>query len=230
MSESEILIDVRAISKHYTLGNQIIRALDEVSLQIAPQEFVLVLGPSGSGKSTLVNMIGGVDKPDKGEILIAGRDIAQLTAYQLTLFRRESVGYVFQFYSLIPTLTAYENISIAAELLKISKQEIHNRTMEVLEAVGLADRANSYPSNLSGGERQRIALARALVKRPDIIVVDEPTGQLDEATGRAMVEMIRDTSKNFGSTVIMVTHDQTLREFADRVITLHSGRIQEASL
>lgn len=226
MSE-EILIDVRHISKHYTLGSQIIKALDDISLQISPQEFVLVLGPSGSGKSTLVNMIGGVDKPDKGEVLIANRDIANLSAHQLTLFRRESVGYVFQFYSLIPTLTAYENISIAAELLKISKQEIHERTMEVLTAVGLTERANSYPSNLSGGERQRIALARALVKRPDIIVVDEPTGQLDEATGRSMVQMIRDTSKRFGSTVIMVTHDQALRMFADRVIKLHSGKIQE---
>ncbi|MCH8905947.1 MAG: ABC transporter ATP-binding protein [Candidatus Heimdallarchaeota archaeon] len=186
---------------------------------------VIVVGPSGSGKSTLINMLGGVDRPDEGEVVINSEKLHEMSDRELTKFRRAKVGFVFQFYSLIPTLTALENIEMAAELVDLKGEELHRQCTEVLEAVGLKGRENSYPSQLSGGERQRVALARALAKHPEIIIVDEPTGQLDQATGIEMVELIRDTSKKLNSSVILVTHDQNLLQFADKVVRMDSGSI-----
>lgn len=220
-------IVVRNLSKHYRLGETTVKALDEVSLTIAKSEFIIIMGPSGSGKSTLVNMIGGVDTPSSGDVVVSNYNLANYSQAKLTKYRRKSLGFVFQFYSLVPTLTAQENVELAAELVGVKGKELRKRSMEVLGTVGLKGREKSYPSMLSGGERQRVALARAIAKYPELIIVDEPTGQLDEETGRNMVELIRDVSKKYRSTVIMVTHDQSLIDLADRVFTMSSGKIEE---
>ena len=225
MSNSPI-IEARHLKKHYKTGEKIIKALDDVTLSIEKGEFVMVIGPSGSGKSTLVNMLGGVDVPDDGEVIFRGEPLGK-TSRELTQFRRRYVSFVFQFYSLIPTLTAKENIELAAELVIKSRKELTKIAEEALEAVGLGDRKNSYPSQLSGGERQRVALARALSKKPELLIIDEPTGQLDEETGQRIVELIRDTSKAQGTTVLMVTHDLELEKFSDRVLKMRSGKILE---
>ena len=230
MGSDEKIVIVQELHKAYSLGDTVVRALNGISLSLRRGEFLIVMGPSGSGKSTLVNMIGGIDKSDSGSVLVnLDKDSAihlnELSPKELTKFRRQNVGFVFQFYSLIPTLTAGENVELAAELINLSNSEIKERTKEVLEAVGLGDRIDSFPSQLSGGERQRVALARALVKRPKLLIVDEPTGQLDEKTGNEMVQLIRSTSEQFGSTVVMVTHDVSLKKYGDRIIHLSSGQI-----
>ncbi len=230
LGSDESVVVVQDLHKAYSLGSTIVRALNGVSLELKQGEFLVVMGPSGSGKSTLVNMIGGIDKPDSGSILVTLNEgnavhLNELSPKELTRFRRQNVGFVFQFYSLIPTLTASENVELAAELIDLSNSEMKKRTKEVLEAVGLGDRLDSFPSQLSGGERQIVALARALVKRPKLLIVDEPTGQLDEKTGHEMVQLIRSTSEQFGSTVVMVTHDVSLKKYGDRVIHLSSGMI-----
>lgn len=227
-AESHIV--VKNLSKHYRLGETIVKALDEVSLTIAKSEFIIIMGPSGSGKSTLVNMIGGVDTPTSGDVIVSNFNLAKYSQAKLTKYRRKSLGFVFQFYSLVPTLTAQENVELAAELVGVKGKELRLRSMEVLDAVGLKGREKSYPSMLSGGERQRVALARAIAKYPELIIVDEPTGQLDEETGRKMVELIREVSKKYGSTVIMVTHDQSLIDLADRVFIMSSGKIEELQI
>jgi putative ABC transport system ATP-binding protein len=224
-SSNEIHIRARGLIKHYKLGETIVKALDGVDLDIKRGEMVIIVGPSGSGKSTLLNMIGGVDRPDEGEIYVNGSSLNDLNDHQLTTFRRKYVGFVFQFYSLVPTLTAQENIEIAAELVNIKGKELDKRAKAVMAEVGLQGRERSYPSHLSGGERQRIALGRALAKRPELVIVDEPTGQLDQKTGKEMIQLIRDTSKKSNSTVVMVTHDISLIEFADKVIKMDSGLI-----
>jgi putative ABC transport system ATP-binding protein len=220
-------IIAEGLVKHYELGSTIVKALDQITLSINRGEMVIIVGPSGSGKSTLINMLGGVDKPDQGTVLVGKQQLDQMSDRQLTLFRRNFVGFVFQFYSLIPTLTAQENVEMAAELVNMKGKALRKRSAEVIDAVGLKGRERSYPSQLSGGERQRVALARALAKRPELILVDEPTGQLDTQTGREMVKLIHDTGKQFNSTIIMVTHDHSLLEFGDRVITMESGKIIE---
>ncbi|OLS23375.1 MAG: putative ABC transporter ATP-binding protein [Candidatus Heimdallarchaeota archaeon LC_2] len=225
-TNNEIHIKARKLVKHYKLGETTVKALDGVDLDIKRGEMVIIVGPSGSGKSTLLNMLGGVDRPDSGDVQINGTSLSSLNDKELTTFRRKFVGFVFQFYSLIPTLTAQENIEIAAELVDIKGADLRKRAQLILSEVGLIGRNTSYPSHLSGGERQRIALGRALAKRPELIIVDEPTGQLDKNTGIEMVKLIRDTSKNNNSTVIMVTHDESLINFADKVIKMDSGKIR----
>lgn len=224
-SSNEIHIRARGLFKHYKLGETTVKALDGVDLDIKRGEMVIIVGPSGSGKSTLLNMLGGVDRPDEGEIFVNGSSLNDLNDHQLTTFRRKYVGFVFQFYSLVPTLTAQENIEIAAELVNIKGKELDKRARAIMAEVGLQGRERSYPSQLSGGERQRIALGRALAKRPELVIVDEPTGQLDQKTGKEMIQLIRDTSKKSNSTVVMVTHDISLIEFADKVINMDSGLI-----
>lgn len=218
-------IITRNLKKHYSLGEFQVKALDGIDLDIKRGDMVIIVGPSGSGKSTLVNMIGGVDKPDSGEVIVSGHELHKMNTSELTNFRKKSVGFVFQFYSLIPTLTAIENVEMAAELVNIKGKELKNLTLDLFEQVGLRGREKSYPSQLSGGERQRVALARAMAKRPELIVVDEPTGQLDEKTGEEMVKLIRKTSKLYGSTVLMVTHDQSLLSLGDHVIKMRDGKI-----
>ncbi len=222
-------ISLERVTKSYDLGESKVVALDNINLTIEKGEFVVVMGPSGSGKSTLVNMIGGIDKPNSGKVRvqIEGNTLSldQLNSKSLTDYRRFRVGFVFQFYSLVPTLTALENVEMIGELVNLPKKELKERSRRLLDEVGLEGRYDSFPSQLSGGERQRVALARALVKNPEILIVDEPTGQLDENTGHKMVKLIRDTSKKYGSTVIMVTHDINLKQYGDRILYLSSGKI-----
>ncbi|HUT82663.1 MAG TPA: ABC transporter ATP-binding protein [Candidatus Bathyarchaeia archaeon] len=202
-----------------------ISALNNVSFSVDSGEIVFIMGPSGSGKTTLVNLIGGIDHPTGGSIEILGEDIAKYSDKELTLFRKKRLSFVFQFYSLIPTLTARENVELTLELTLRKRKDISKIAEDHLAMVGLENRMDNFPFQLSGGERQRVAIARALAKSPDILLVDEPTGQLDQKTGDNIVRLIRDIAKEKNKTVLLVTHDQDLEIYADRVISLRSGKI-----
>lgn len=183
-------------------------------------EFVVVLGPSGSGKTTLLNLVGGIDTPTKGDILFNGINVSSLSGEELTMHRRKNIGFIFQFFNLIPTLTARENVMLAAELV-----ENHRDVDDVLEIVGLKHRASHFPSELSGGEQQRVAIARALVKNPPLILADEPTGSLDFETGKMVLKVMRDINRNEGITIILVTHNSVIANMADRVVHLKDGKV-----
>ncbi len=221
----EALISVRNLSKVYKLGNIEVPALKDANFDIPKGQIVFVVGPSGSGKTTLLNLVGGIDSRTKGLIYIDGQDITQYSARKLTIFRKNNLSYVFQFYSLIPTLTAVENVELTMELMNVNKKTMRQKAREYLELVELVDRMHNFPSQLSGGERQRVAIARALAKSPKILLVDEPTGQLDQETGDSIVNLVRKIAKESGITVILVTHDRELIKYADRVIQLRSGKI-----
>jgi len=217
MSELLKLIDVW---KTYRMGAVNVHALRGVNLDVEKGEFVVVLGPSGSGKTTLLNLIGGIDVPTKGDIFFNGTNISSLDETGLTLHRRKNVGFIFQFFNLIPTLTARENVLLAAELVENPRD-----VDEVLEIVGLKQRANHFPSELSGGEQQRVAIARALVKNPPLILADEPTGSLDFETGKMVLRVMRDINRSEGVTFILVTHNSVIANMADKVVHLRDGRI-----
>ncbi len=224
---ADALINISHLYKKYTLGdsNTIINALFDVSFEIFRGEIVFITGPSGSGKTTLVNLIGGIDSASEGTIEISDVDITHFSDKRLTQYRKKRLAFVFQFYSLIPTLTTMENVELTLELTGKKRKEIREVAKNFLELVGLGERMENYPAQLSGGERQRVAIARALAKNPEILLVDEPTGQLDQKTGENIVELIRKVSKVQHITVILVTHDQNLVKYADRVIELRSGQI-----
>ncbi|MCF2144608.1 MAG: ABC transporter ATP-binding protein [Candidatus Heimdallarchaeota archaeon] len=211
--------------KDYILGTTIVHALRDVSFSVRQGEILFLMGPSGSGKTTLVNILGGIDYPTAGQVFYNGNEITKLKPAALTTFRKEKLAYVFQFYSLIPTLTAIENVQLMMELVGFRGKELKQKSEEALQAVGLAERMNNFPSQLSGGERQRVAIARALAKDPEVIILDEPTGQLDQETGIQVIELVRKICKERQKTVILVTHDQSITYLADRVLHLHSGRI-----
>ncbi|MHA1586361.1 MAG: ABC transporter ATP-binding protein [Candidatus Heimdallarchaeota archaeon] len=219
------VIRIENLTKNYNLGELSICALDNVSFSVDYGEMVFIMGPSGSGKTTLINLIGGIDHPTNGTIEIIGEDIAQYTDKELTLYRKKRLAFVFQFYSLIPTLTARENVELTLELTLRKRRNISKIAEEHLTLVGLEDRMDNFPFQLSGGERQRVAIARALAKSPDILLVDEPTGQLDQKTGDNVVSLIRKIAKEKKKTVLLVTHDHELECYADRVIRLRSGQI-----
>lgn len=219
------IIQALNVKKTYKLGNTTINALDNVSLTIYEGEIVFVLGPSGSGKTTLLNLIGGIDSVSSGIIRVCDQELQHLSPKELTQYRKQRLSFVFQFYSLIPTLTVLENVELTMHLIKMPKAEIRRKAIEFIDMVGLKDRLNNFPSQLSGGERQRVAIARALAKDPDILLVDEPTGQLDEESGTKVVQLIRDIAKRHHKTVVLVTHDVEFVKFADRVIKLRSGKI-----
>ncbi|MCG3252480.1 MAG: ABC transporter ATP-binding protein [Candidatus Heimdallarchaeota archaeon] len=219
------VIRIENLTKNYNLGELSICALDNVSFSVDSGEMVFIMGPSGSGKTTLINLIGGIDHPTNGTIEIIGEDIAQYTDKELTLYRKKRLAFVFQFYSLIPTLTARENVELTLELTLRKRRNISKIAEEHLTLVGLEDRMDNFPFQLSGGERQRVAIARALAKSPDILLVDEPTGQLDQKTGDNVVSLIRKIAKEKKKTVLLVTHDHELECYADRVIRLRSGQI-----
>jgi putative ABC transport system ATP-binding protein len=219
------MISVRKLSKVYILGDIEVPALNDANFDIPLGQIVFIVGPSGSGKTTLLNLIGGIDSRTQGSIYIDGQDITQYSGRKLTLFRKQNLSYVFQFYSLLPTLTALENVELTMELMSMNKKTMRKKAREYLDMVELSDRANNFPSQLSGGERQRVAIARALAKEPKILLVDEPTGQLDQETGGAIVKLIQKIAKGNGITVILVTHDREYLKFADRVIQLRSGKI-----
>jgi len=222
MDEIVVLEDV---SKSYQMGEVEVHALDHTDLEVRRGEFVAVLGPSGSGKTTLLNLIGGIDSPSSGHIVIDGLDISRFSRSQLTYFRREKVGFVFQFFNLIPTLTAEENVEFALELAARDGIPSGLDSAALLEAVGLGDRSTHFPAQLSGGEQQRVAVARALAKDPALILGDEPTGNLDFRTGKLVLRALKDVNEKEGKTVIVVTHNQPLAQVADRVLHLRDGKI-----
>ncbi len=225
MSLIDPIIKIEDLYKTYSLGNSPIHALKGISLEIFHGEMVFIMGASGSGKTTLVNLVGGIDNPSQGNIHIFNDKISDYSDKKLTDYRKKRLAFVFQFYSLIPTLKAIENVELTLELTNKKRKDIRNTAIKFLKLVGLEDRMESYPSQLSGGERQRVAIARALAKNPDILLVDEPTGQLDYQTGENIVKLIRKISKEQNKTVLLVTHDQELSKYADRIIELRSGEI-----
>lgn len=216
------LIKLEGVSKTYHMGEVEVHALRKVNLDIGRGEFLVVLGPSGSGKTTLLNLIGGMDSPTEGKIVVDGVDIAGYSESELTQYRRASIGFIFQFFNLIPTLTAKENVELAAELVGRSRN-----VSDVLDEVGLGHRVNHFPSELSGGEQQRVAIARALVKDPPILLCDEPTGELDLETGKRILSTMRQINKRDKKTIVLVTHNSIIAEIADRVIHLRDGQIVE---
>ena len=211
-------IEFQDVVKRYVMGQQTISALDHMSFSVEKGELCVIVGPSGAGKTTLLNLLGGMDSATEGRISLDGRDISRLSPRQLTDYRRTDVGFVFQFYNLVQSLTALENVELAAQICPDSLD-----AMETLEKVGLKDRADHVPAQLSGGEQQRVSIARALAKNPRVILCDEPTGALDDKTGRAILQLLQDTCKSTGKTVLIITHNSALTRIADRVIRVRSG-------
>ncbi|MGB2856602.1 MAG: ABC transporter ATP-binding protein [Dehalococcoidia bacterium] len=218
----DIVLKLEDVSRSYQMGQVEVRALTGVSLDITRGEFIVILGPSGSGKTTLLNLVGGIDSPTSGKITVDGIELSALDDKGLTEYRRNHIGFVFQFFNLIPTLTARENVEFAAELVEEPRDPL-----EVLEIVGLKERADHYPSELSGGEQQRVAMARALVKDPPILLCDEPTGELDFETGKHILSAMKMINEVNCKTVLLVTHNTAIGDIAHRVIRLRSGEITE---
>jgi putative ABC transport system ATP-binding protein len=219
------IVQINGLSKTYTEGDKTRQILDSVELTITEGEFFVLLGKSGSGKSTLLNLMSGIDRADAGQILVAGTDIAQLNDRQLTLFRRRQVGIIFQFFNLIPTLTVLENVTLPLELSGGARAEAARRGMALLERVGLANRAATFPDKLSGGEQQRIAIARALIAEPALVLADEPTGNLDEETGQQVLMLLLELTRSAGKTLVMATHNPEIVPLADRVCRIHEGKL-----
>jgi len=224
------LIELRGVGKVFRNGRREVVALDGIELGIQRGETVAIVGPSGSGKSTLLNLIGGLDRPSSGEILIEGRSLAGLSDEELTRLRRDKIGFVFQFFNLLPTLTCLENVALPLHLRGWARKQAHQRARQLLELVGLSARLTHLPEELSGGERQRVAIARALAVYPPILLADEPTGNLDTGTGQEILELIHDLHRRLGTTVLIVTHDQKVAAGCERVISLRDGRIESDSL
>lgn len=221
----ENYVKLENVSKIYGTKEVKIVAVDEISFQIAEGEFVVVVGPSGAGKTTVLNILGGMDKATSGKVWVDGRDIAKYSNKQLTAYRRDDIGFVFQFYNLVPNLTALENVELA---LQICSDPLDAR--QVLEEVGLKDRLANFPAQLSGGEQQRVSIARALAKNPKLLLCDEPTGALDYQTGKAILKLLQDMCREKGMTVIVITHNSALTPMADRVIKIKNGKVSKMTL
>ena len=218
-------IEVRHSAKRYGSGEQEIIANQDVTFDIEKGELVIILGSSGAGKSTLLNILGGMDTNDEGQVIIDGVDIAQLNSHQRTNYRRDDVGFVFQFYNLVANLTAKENVELASEIVKDAMDPV-----DILTEVGLGHRLNNFPAQLSGGEQQRVAIARAVAKKPKILLCDEPTGALDYQTGKQVLQILQDMARNQDTTVIIVTHNSALAPIADRVIHMRDATVQSIQL
>lgn len=218
-------IEVVNESKYYGKGDNRIAANDEMTFHIEENEFAVVVGPSGAGKTTVLNILGGMDSPDEGQVIIDGTDIANFNEKQLTKYRREDIGFIFQNYNLIPNLTALENVEMAAEL---SNESLDSRG--VLESVGLGHRLDNFPAQLSGGEQQRVSIARGLVKKPKLLLCDEPTGALDYTTGKQVLQILYDAKKDYGATVILITHNQAITPIADRVIHIADAKVRKITI
>jgi len=216
------LYTVRSVSKIYQMGEVSVPALVEVDLDVTEGEVLVILGPSGSGKSTLLHMLGGMDRPTSGTVRFRDVELTALSRAELTQFRRRHIGFVFQFYNLIPSLTARENVAMATEIATAPRDPV-----EMLGRVGLADRVDHFPSQMSGGEQQRVAIARAVAKAPELLLCDEPTGALDYRTGITVLEVLRDISREMGATLVLITHNAAIGEIADRVVRMRSGKIVE---
>ena len=209
------------VTRVYTSGDHELKALDGVNLSLEEGKFVVILGPSGAGKSTLLNLLGGLDSPTSGKITVNGRDISTLSDNELADYRAETVGFVFQFYNLIPTLTVYENVALVKE---ISANALSPEKM--IAEVGLADHMKNFPAELSGGEQQRVSIARALAKNPKILLCDEPTGALDSQTGVLVLKLLLSMARNYGKTIVIVTHNQNIAKMADVVVRVENGKIR----
>ena len=217
------LVSIRDLSKYYVRGDQVIPVLVDIDLDVDAGEYVALMGPSGSGKSTLLNLIAGIDKPSSGEIRVAGVNIAELSDADLALWRASHVGFIFQFYNLMPVLTAYGNVELPLLLTSLSRSERRARVDMALSLVGLSDRADHKPNELSGGQQQRVAIARALIADPTLIVADEPTGDLDRTTAEEILGLLERLNDDLGKTIIMVTHDPKAAEKAHRLVHLEKG-------
>ena len=219
----DTLVAIRRLAKYYVRGDQVIPVLTDINLDVADGDFIALMGPSGSGKSTLLNLIAGIDKPSSGEILVAGVDIAQLSEGELAHWRSLHVGFVFQFYNLMPVLTAFQNVELPLQLTALSRRERRERVETTLALVGLSDRMDHYPNELSGGQQQRVAIARALIADPTLIVADEPTGDLDRTTGEEILDLLDGLNRELNKTIIMVTHDPKAAGKAHRLVHLEKG-------
>jgi putative ABC transport system ATP-binding protein len=216
----------QAVSRHYPMGNALIRAVDDVTLAVRRGEFLALLGSSGSGKSTLLNLLAGLDRPTSGSIFVEGRDLASMSSLELARYRSRTVGMVFQAFNLLPRMTLEENVELPLRLAEVDRDERAARVREALERVRLAKRAKHRPGELSGGEQQRAALARALVNRPSILLADEPTGNLDSATGEEIMELLGEFNRSLGMTIVMVTHERALAErFAHHIAVVADGKL-----
>lgn len=221
----EDYVKLENVTKVYKMGEVEIRAADGIDFSISKGEFVVIVGPSGAGKTTVLNILGGMDTATEGKVLVDGKDVAKYTPKMLTGYRRDDIGFVFQFYNLVPNLTALENVELA---LQICKEPLDAKS--VLEDVGLGDRLDNFPAQLSGGEQQRVSIARALAKNPKLLLCDEPTGALDYNTGKAILKLLRDTCRQKGMTVIVITHNSAIAPMADRIIHIKNGRVSGMEL
>ena len=222
MIKIDTIFKVENLSKHYQMGEITVKALREANFEIYKGEFIVVLGPSGSGKSTLLNILGGMDNPTEGRVFFEDREITNLSEKELTLYRRNEVGFIFQFYNLMGNLTARENVELAVEICQDTID-----IDEVLDSVGLLERADHFPSQMSGGEQQRVAIARAAAKNPKVLLCDEPTGALDYETGISILRVLKKINKKYNRSVAVITHNASIAEIADRVIKMRSGKITE---
>lgn len=218
-------IEVKNEYKRYQMGETTITANDDISFEVEKGEVAVILGPSGAGKSTVLNILGGMDSCDEGEIIIDGTDIAQFSEKQLTTYRRNDVGFVFQFYNLVPNLTAKENVELASQIVADALD-----STTVLQSVGLGERLDNFPAQLSGGEQQRVTIARAIAKKPKLLLCDEPTGALDYETGKQILTILQNTARETGTTVLIITHNSAIAEMADRVIRINDAKVREMTV
>ncbi|MCW2518703.1 MAG: macrolide transporter ATP-binding protein [Mycobacterium sp.] len=224
-TDASPVIEVSDVWKLHKLGDEVVKALVTADLQVMPGEFVCLMGPSGSGKSTLLNIIGGLDRPTKGSVKVAGKDTGLLTESQFAALRHDTIGFIFQSYNLIPFLSAVENVELPLMFEPYDRKSLRTRATELLELVGLSHRINHQPTKMSGGEQQRTAIARSLISNPTLVLADEPTANLDHKTGETVVRMLRDLCSTMGVTVVASTHDPTVADEASRVIRMRDGQI-----
>ena len=222
------MVETRALKKYYRLGDNTVKALDDVNFRVREQEFVAIIGKSGSGKSTLLHMLGGLDVPTGGEVCIAGRNIAGMKREELTVFRRRKVGFIFQSYNLVQDLNVYENIVLPIRL--DGKRVDRDFVEEIMQLLQMEDKKEALPGTLSGGQQQRVAIARALAAKPQIILADEPTGNLDSVTSHEVMGLLRVVAKRYAQTIILITHDQDIAQMADRIVRIEDGRIVSGNL
>ncbi len=221
----ESIITVNNVVKEYVMGEVKIRAADGISFDVTEGELVVVLGPSGAGKSTVLNILGGMDYPTSGEVWVKGKDISKFTKNEMTMYRRKHIGFVFQFYNLMPNLNALENVEIAAQ---ICDSPLDAAT--VINQVGLGERKANFPAQLSGGEQQRVSIARAIAKNPTLLLCDEPTGALDYMTGKSILKLLRDVNKELKKTVMLITHNSPIAQMADKVVKIKNGKVESVEL
>jgi putative ABC transport system ATP-binding protein len=226
-AKTEYVVRAKDVTKEFKMGTEVVKALKGISLDIKRGEYISIMGPSGSGKSTFFNMIGGLDKPNNGSVFINDTDMAQLDANELAFLRCHTIGYIFQTFNLIPVMTALENVMLPTIFAGLAAEDGTKRAMELLEKVELGHRLHNKPSQLSGGQQQRVAIARSLANRPSIILADEPTGNLDEKTGKAIIELLRQLNKLENVTVISATHDHKMLDVSDRIVWIRDGLVDK---